>query len=316
VTSGANQPKERVQEALDESRILILGAQIFLGLLYRAVFEPGYDAFPRLSQYLVVVALALIVIAFTLLTWPVAYHRIVDQGTDSADFEIFVMTVMKLALPVFGASLMLTLYVAADKVTAHAVSILMALAAASAALIWLAGGVHRLRNNRKQMHKMDKIIENRSGGDAASLDDKIKHVLTEARMVLPGAQALLGFQFVTMVLDDFDKLPMSSKVVHLISLMLTSLSVTLLMTPAAHHRIVEKGANTEDFHRFASRILLIAMAPLALGIAGDFFVVVRKVTASVAIAAGSAALVLGMSYGMWFGFTLYRRIRLSAVTTQ
>ena len=47
-----------------------------------------------------------------------------------------------------------------------------------------------------------------------------------------------------MVLDDFDRLPESSKQVHLISLLATALSTVLLMAPAAYHRIVEKGANT------------------------------------------------------------------------
>ena len=42
-----------------------------LGLLYRAVFEPGFDAFPQSSEYLVLCALALIVVAFALLMkWP------------------------------------------------------------------------------------------------------------------------------------------------------------------------------------------------------------------------------------------------------
>jgi len=86
--------------------------------------------------------------------------------------------------------------------------------------------------------------------EAETLNNKIKHVLTEARMVLPGAQALLGFQIVTMVLDDFDRLPESSKQVHLISLLATALSTVLLV---AYHRIVEQGANTEAFHRLAGR---------------------------------------------------------------
>lgn len=143
--------------------------------------------------------------------------------------------------------------------------------------------------------------------DSETLNDKIKHVLTEARMVLPGAQALLGFQFVTMVLDDFDRLPESSKQVHLISLLATALSTVLLMAPAAYHRIVEQGANTEVFHRLASRYIVWSMVPLALGITGDFYVVMRKVTGSVALAATSAAVLLSISYGLWFGYTLHLR---------
>jgi hypothetical protein len=95
-----------------------------------------------------------------------------------------------------------------------------------------------------------------------SLTDKIRHVLTEARMVLPGAQALLGFQFATIFMEGFARLPASSQALHLLSLALVTLSTILLITPAAYHRLVEQGEETEHFHRFASRLVLAAMVPL------------------------------------------------------
>jgi hypothetical protein len=109
----------------------------------------------------------------------------------------------------------------------------------------------------------------------AKLQDKIEQVLTEARVVLPGAQALLGFQFATVLVEGFEKLPPASKDVLLASLALMALSIILLMAPAAYHRIVENGEESERFHRFASLMLLAAMVPLPLGISGDTFVVVQ-----------------------------------------
>src|SRR5439155_8173547 len=50
------------------------------------------------------------------------------------------------------------------------------------------------------------------------LATKIKQVLMEARTVLPGAQALLGFQFTAILTDAFEELPPSSQLIHLISL--------------------------------------------------------------------------------------------------
>ena len=129
-------------------------------------------------------------------------------------------------------------------------------------------------------------------------------------MVLPGAQALLGFQFITILLTDFEKLPDSSKRLHLVSLFLIAASTILLMAPAAYHRIVEQGENSEEFHRFASAMVLGAMVPLGLGISGDFLVVVRKVTNSGALATVSALLLLAFFFGLWFGVTLHRRRRL------
>jgi hypothetical protein len=107
--------------------------------------------------------------------------------------------------------------------------------------------------------------------------------------------------------QDFDRLPESSKQVHLVSLLATALSTVLLMAPPAHHRIVEQGANREAFHPLAGRFIIWSMVPLALGITSDLYVVGRKVTGSVVLAATSAAVLLAISYGFWFGYTLYQR---------
>ena len=141
----------------------------------------------------------------------------------------------------------------------------------------------------------------------ADLKSKIDHALTGARVVLPGAQALLGFQFAAMLVEGFEKLPPASKYLHLISLVLIALSTILLMTPAAYHRIGERGEYTEHFLRLTSHCLVGAMVPLALGITGDFYVVVKKVCHSGRLALGLAVLMLFFFFGLWFGLTLYHR---------
>ena len=80
-----------------------------------------------------------------------------------------------------------------------------------------------------------------------SIEDQIQHALTDARVVLPGAQALLGFQFVGVFLGGFEELPASSQYVHVVSLTLVTLSTILLMMPAAYHRLVEQGSRPSIF---------------------------------------------------------------------
>ncbi len=46
------------------------------------------------------------------------------------------------------------------------------------------------------------------------LSAKIEEMLTEARVVLPGAQALLGFQLAVALTHSFERLPFSSRLVH------------------------------------------------------------------------------------------------------
>jgi hypothetical protein len=145
------------------------------------------------------------------------------------------------------------------------------------------------------------------------LEDKIRQVLTEARVVLPGAQALLGFQFAAMLMDGFAKLPRTLQYVHLASLVLIAASIVFLISPAAFHRIVEGGEDSERMHRFSSAMVLTAMVPLALGISGDFYVVASKVLQSAVLALALAGASLAFFYGLWFGVTLaVRRVSPSA----
>jgi hypothetical protein len=47
-----------------------------------------------------------------------------------------------------------------------------------------------------------------------SLEPRVKQVLVEPRVMLPGAQALLGFQLAAMLTEAFGQLPTSSRFVH------------------------------------------------------------------------------------------------------
>lgn len=296
--------KDKVQHALNEARLLILGTQVLLGFEYRASFEPGFEKLPLHSQYLKAVGLTLLLITLALLIWPGAYHRIVSRGEDSQALHQFTTRVMEAALLPFAVSLAIDLFLAAEKIAGTAAGLAIAGAGGVLSLgLWY--GWELLQKHRHpNIGRSDEEPERSSG---ARLKDKIEHALTETRVVLPGAQTLLGFQFITILTDAFEKLPHAAKYAHLISLCMTALSIVLLMTPAAYHRIVERGEETEHFHRIAGRLLLAAMVPLALGVCGDFFVVTWKVTDSLDLALTSSLLLLGLFYGLWFGMTIYWR---------
>ena len=78
---------KKVKVALDETRMLILGAQILLGFQFRGVFSDGYDQLPADSRYLSGVALGLMICVVGLLITPGPYHRMVGAGTDSGRFH-------------------------------------------------------------------------------------------------------------------------------------------------------------------------------------------------------------------------------------
>jgi hypothetical protein len=305
--------KDKVQLSLDEARMLVLGAQVLLGFQTRAVFEKGYEALPVHARYLKLGGLGLMLLAIALLMTPAAFHRIVEAGEDTHDLHRFSSRVMTYALWPFALTLGIDFFVVLEKLSGLAAGVLAGLAAATVAVFFW-WGLELLRRARREPEIMkEKEMSRRedeepqAGDEEEKIKDKIMHVLTEARTVLPGAQALLGFQFAAILMEGFDKLPASSKYVHICGLSLIALSVILLMTPAAYHRIVEQGEETKHFHRFAGRILIAAMIPLALGINCSFFVVARKATDSVEFSLAASALGLLLFYGLWFGLTLYRR---------
>jgi amino acid permease len=290
--------------------MLVLGSQVLLGFQYRSAFEPGFEKLPVSSQYLKLIALGLMLFALGLLLAPGAYHRIIEEGEDTHRLHRFSSRVMDYALLPFAIALGLDLYVASHPTLGYTTAIVTGICASLLALFFWYGIEFMRRGERepeiKEEQEMSKKKEQEEG-DGTKLKDKIKHVLTECRVVLPGAQALLGFQFITTLTEAFEKLPQSSKYMHLSSLALVALSIVLLMTPAAYHRIVERGEETEHFHNFASRVLIAAMIPLGLGVCGDFFVVARKITQSEAVALIAALCVFLFFFMMWFGITIYRR---------
>ena len=111
-----------------------------------------------------------------------------------------------------------------------------------------------------------------------SLKTKIEQLLTEARVIIPGGQALLGFQFVATLTKAFDNLPDEMKWLHAAALAAVALSVLLLMTPAALHRLAFHGEDDPQFFEIGSRLVVAAAFPLALGISADVAVVAYKIT--------------------------------------
>ena len=145
--------------------------------------------------------------------------------------------------------------------------------------------------------------------ERATTEEKIQHALTDARVVLPGAQALLGFQLIAVLLGGFESLPASSKYIHVLSLMLITLSTILLMTPPAYHRLVEGGEPSEHFYTVVKRAILWSMIPLGAGICGDFLIVARNVSGSLAFAVAGTLIMTATFYILWFGFPLSQKNR-------
>ncbi len=306
--------KDKIENGLNDVRILILGAQVLIGAGFRLFFEADFDFLPVSTQRTQLVGLAVMLLGMGPLLLPPAYHRIVNNGEDSADLKELINLSLSFGLLPFAIGLATVFFMSGEKVLGRAAGWAFALAAGGLALLmWY--GIEFVKGRRAKKHMIRKQEEQeerehrQNGG--TPITEKIKQVLMELRMVLPGSQALLGFQFVIILMQNFDKLPPVSRFMHLASLSAVAISTVFLITPAAYHRIVERGEDSERFHKFAGNLLLLAMFFLALGLAGDFFVIAYKIGGSVIAASWSAAILLLFFCGLWFGYCWWKRYSLA-----
>src|SRR3954462_13380801 len=91
------------------------------------------------------------------------------------------------------------------------------------------------------------------------LSEAVSHLLEECRMVLPGIQALFGFQLVAVFNQRFGQLPFGDQVLHLAAITLVALSAGVVMTPAAFHREIEPDGVSQRFLIISTRLLLVSM---------------------------------------------------------
>jgi hypothetical protein len=94
-----------------------------------------------------------------------------------------------------------------------------------------------------------------------TLEEEATHATDEARMVLPGVQAVLGFQLVAVFNQRFELFSPAEQVLHLGAFLLVALAMGLMMTPAAYHRQAERGVVTRRFVDLTSALLTAAMVP-------------------------------------------------------
>ena len=110
-----------------------------------------------------------------------------------------------------------------------------------------------------------------------TLEEEATHVTDEARMVLPGVQAVLGFQLIAVFNQRFQDLSAGEQLLHLAAFLLMALAMGLVMTPAAYHRQVERGRVSRRFIDLSSTLLTLAMLPLIAGVCLDTYLIARLI---------------------------------------
>jgi hypothetical protein len=288
--------------SLDELRMQMLGAQVAFGFQFQSLFQDRFDVSDDSIRLAALTGLSLSVLTVGLLVAAPAAHRIADRGQADEDGRSRIAKLARVALWSMAVVLAATVFV---PVTVQFNKVAGALAAVLAGLggsfAWHGWG-RLLRTQRAPPASV--------GGTskmATSLHDKIDYVLTEARVMLPGAQALLGFQLLVPLMKSFETLPETTRMVHFFALMLVTAVVVLLITPAAIHRIAFGGEDDERFLRLASHIVTIALIPFALGVSSELYVATVRLMPTSSSASWVALGAAGTLFSLWYLWPLTLR---------
>src|SRR5256885_16295100 len=71
---------DKVKEALDEARTLVLGVQVLLGFQYAALFQTAFGKLPLAARQLDAAAMGLMLVTLGLLLAIVPYHRVAARA--------------------------------------------------------------------------------------------------------------------------------------------------------------------------------------------------------------------------------------------
>ena len=142
------------------------------------------------------------------------------------------------------------------------------------------------------------------------LSEAVTHLLEECRMVLPGIQALFGFQLIVVFNPAFhEKLSSAERGFHLTAIGLIVIAIALVMAPAAYHRQKDPQSIREDFVFIATRLLLYAMFPLTVALALEFFLIARLITNKVWLSVALAVIVASIFSTLWFLLPRSRKLQ-------
>lgn len=150
----------------------------------------------------------------------------------------------------------------------------------------------------------DKEDQSRDDLDKEELDKRAQNAIEEARMVLPGIQALFGFQLIAVFNQRFPEIPAGQQLLHYCALLLVGAAIGLIMAPAAYHRIAEQHSVSRFFIQLASFMIAVSMLPLLTALCFEIYILGHLVLdndqASFWIAVAMAAFLAALWYVMPF----------------
>jgi hypothetical protein len=145
--------------------------------------------------------------------------------------------------------------------------------------------------------------------DGDALNEEMRNIIEECRVILPGIQALFGFQTIAVFNQRFVELPEYAKDCHLIGLGMVIIAVALVMTPAVYYRYVGRDHVSQRMIGLSSLMIRAALFPLACGLGLDIFTVILTATDRPVWSVVGAGFAFVFLIALWFVFPISARNR-------
>jgi len=135
--------------------------------------------------------------------------------------------------------------------------------------------------------------------EQVKLSEAAVHLLNECRMVLPGIQAIFGFQLIAVFNERFSRdLESVDQRVHLASLTFVAIAAAIIMMPAAYHRMAGVTRVSRRFLEVSSTWLIASLMLLAVGLSLDYYVIWMLVLGERSVAIAGAAMLAVLTW-LW-----------------
>jgi lysylphosphatidylglycerol synthetase-like protein (DUF2156 family) len=260
---------ERLAGAIDELRVQMLGTEVLFGFQLESTFRPGFDQLSSLAHGVDVIALFGLVLTLGTLIGAPAQCRLVERGNASIRVLTATGRLAAAALLFLAATLACDGFIVTEAFFNTSIAIGASIGVFMCAmLLWFAVGWW-LKRKASPSQALPSF-------ETTPLHQKIKQMLHEAWVVLPGATGILGFQLMITTTAAFKALEPGIRLLHFVALALIAFTLMLLLTPAAIHRKAFGGADNQTSHTLGSRIVSAALAPLAVGIALDSYLAIGR----------------------------------------
>ncbi|KQQ33628.1 hypothetical protein ASF61_11230 [Duganella sp. Leaf126] len=147
------------------------------------------------------------------------------------------------------------------------------------------------------------MFDERSDRDDQDAGD-FSDMLSEMRILLPGAQMLTAFLIILPFNGGFARIVHSEKLLFLATFVLSLTSLVLLSAPAVQHRIMRPLKDRARFKRVATRLMVSGSLALAIALVLGTNLVISEVFGGT-VGLVTSAVVAVLIFGVWWWMPRY-----------